>query len=146
MKRIQFLSFCSMGLLLSLAAGAQAGSRIEKNLKLESGGTLLMDTGGGDIIVTGAPEAGARVVVTTNASDLEDAFDLRFEEQPHGVQILAHRRSGSLWPKNSNLKFEIEVPRQTSLELKTGGGDVRVSNLEGSFHLRTSGGTWKSPT
>ena len=140
MKRIHFPLFCTLGLLLSLAAGAQAGSRIEKNLKLDSGGTLLMDTGGGDIIVTGTPEAGARVVVTANVSDLENAFDLRFEEQPHGVQILAHRRNGSSWLRNFNLKFEITVPRQTSLDLKTGGGDVRVSNLEGDFHVKTSGG------
>jgi len=140
MKRIHMLSLCTVGLLLSFAVSAQAGSRIEKNLKLNPGGTLTMDTGGGDISVTGTPESGARVVVTSNLSDLENVFDLRFEETPHGVQISAHRQGGSSWPKNSNLKFEIKVPRQTSLELKTGGGDVHVASLEGDFRLKTSGG------
>lgn len=140
MKGIRFLAFCTVGVLLILEAGASAAPRLEKNLKLEPGGTLVMDTGGGDILVTGTPEAGARVVVTTGVSDLENTFDLRFEEEPHGVQISAHRRSDLPWPKNSNLKFDIQVPRQTSLAIKTSGGDVRVSGLEGTFHLKTSGG------
>jgi len=140
MKRVHFLLFCTLGLMLSLAGGAQAGIRIEKNLKLESGGSLYMDAGGGDILVTGTPEAGVRVVVTTNLSDLENFLDLHFDEEPHAVRISAHRRSDAPWPKHFTLKFEIMVPRQTSLELKTGGGDVRARDLEGTFHLRTSGG------
>jgi hypothetical protein len=139
MKRINLLTFCALGALLSLGT-AQASSRIEKNLKLDPGGTLDMDTGGGDIVVTGTTEAGAHVIVTSRISDLENTYDLRFEETPHGVQISAHRRSDSMWPKNSNLKFEITVPRQTSLELKTSGGDLRISNLEGGVRLKTSGG------
>jgi hypothetical protein len=140
MDRKHLLVLCTLGFLLSSAGGAQAGTRIEKNLKLESGGTLYLDAGGGDIIVTGTSEAGARVVVTTNLSDLESTVDLRFDEEPHAVRILAHRRSGATWPSHFTLKFEIKVPRQTSLELKTGGGDVRVADLEGTFRLKTSGG------
>lgn len=140
MKRIYFVPLCALGLLLGLAGSLQASTQIEKDLKLEPAGTLYMDTGGGDIFVSGSTEAGAHVIVTTNASNLEDAFDLQFEETPHGVQIVARRRGYAPWPKDSNLKFEVKVPRQTSLDLKTGGGDVRVSNLEGEFHLKTSGG------
>ena len=138
MKRVHVLLIC--GWLLSLAGSAQASSRIEKNLKLDPGGSLYMDTGGGDIEVTGAAEAGAHVVVTSRVSDLENTFDLRFEETAHGVEISARRRSAIPWPRNSNLKFEVTVPRQTSVELRTGGGDVRVSNLEGQLRIKTSGG------
>lgn len=140
MKRIHLLLFCTVGLLLSLAVGAPAGTQIEKNLKLAPGGTLYVDTSGGDVIVKGTSESGARVVVTTNVSDLESIFNLRFEEQPHGVEIVAHCRSDAPWPHHFTLKFEISVPRQTSLELKTGGGDVRATDLEGAFRLKTSGG------
>lgn len=140
MKRLHFLSFCALGLLLSLAGSVQASTRIEKNLKLDPGGTLDMDTGGGDITVSGTAEAGAHVIVTSKITDLENNYDLRFEETPHGVQISAHRRSDSFWAINSNLKFEITVPRRTSLELKTSGGDLHISNLEGGFRLKTSGG------
>lgn len=140
MKRIHLLLFCTLGLLLSLAGGAQASTRIEKNLKLAPGGTLYLDTSGGDVTVKGTSESGARVVVTSNISDLESVFDLRFDEQPHGVQIVAHRHSATMWGNHINLKFDIQVPRQTSLELKTGGGDVRTSDLEGAMRLKTSGG------
>jgi hypothetical protein len=140
MKRLYLLLFSSLGLLLSLAVGAQASTRIEKNLKLAPGGTLYLDTSGGDVTVKGTSESGARVVVTSNIRDLESVFDLRFDEQPHGVQIVAHRHSGTMWGNHINLKFDIQVPRQTSLELKTGGGDVRTSDLEGAMRLKTSGG------
>jgi hypothetical protein len=140
MKRIHLLLFCILGLLLSLAGGAQASTRIEKNLKLAPGGTLYLDTSGGDVTVKGTSESGARVVVTTNLSDLESTFDLRFDEQPHAVQIVARRRSGTMWGSHFNLRFDIQVPRQTSLELKTGGGDVHTSDLEGAMRLKTSGG------
>jgi hypothetical protein len=140
MKRTYLLALCVLGLLLSLAIGAQAGTRIEKNLKLDPGGTLYLDTGGGDISVRGTSETGARVVVTSNVSDLESAWDLRFDEEPHAVRIMAHRRSGAMWPHHFTLKFAIQVPRQTSLELKTGGGDMRMADLEGTFRLKTSGG------
>jgi hypothetical protein len=140
MKPKHLLTFSIPGLLLSLAGYAQAGTRIEKHLKLESGGTLYLDTGGGDISVRGTSESGARVVVTSKFSDLETTWDLRFDEEPHAVRIVARRRSGAAWPSHFTLKFEIQVPRQTSLELTTGGGDVRVADLEGTFRLKTSGG------
>jgi DUF4097 and DUF4098 domain-containing protein YvlB len=133
--------FCVLGLLLGCVVGAQASTHLEKTLKLEPGGTLYLDTSGGDVKIRGTSEPGARVVVTSNLSDLEKAFDLRFDEEPHAVRIVARRLSGaSLWHNNVSLRFEIQVPRQTSLELKTGGGDVNVSELEGIIRLKTSGG------
>jgi hypothetical protein len=141
MKRTHFLLICTLGLLLALAGGAQASTRIEKDLKLAPGGTLDLDASGGDVTVKGTSESGARVVITTNIPDLESAFDLRFDEQPQAVQIVAHRRSGASWQSHlTTLKFDIEVPRQTNVELKTGGGDVNVSGLQGIIRLKTSGG------
>jgi len=140
MKRIHRLMILVFGLLLSLAGSALAGDRIEKNLKLDPGGTLSMDTGGGDIIVRGDSASGAHVVVTSNVADLAEVYDLQFEEAAHAVRITAHRRSAFDWPHHFSLKFEISVPRQTSLELKTGGGDVRTQDLDGAVQLRTSGG------
>jgi len=127
MKRAHFLLICTLGLLLALAGGAQASTRIEKDLKLAPGGTLGLDASGGDVTVKGTSESGARVVITTNIPDLESAFDLRFDEQPQAVQIVAHRRRSATWhPHLRILKFDIEVPRQTNVELKTGGGDIHL--------------------
>jgi hypothetical protein len=141
MKQNGLLMFCALGMLLGYVVGAQASTRLEKNLKLEPGGTVYLDTSGGDVRIRGTSEPGARVVVTSNLSDLEKAFDLRFDEEPHAVRIVARRASGmSFWHNNVSLRFEIQVPRQTSLELKTGGGDVSVSELQGTFRLKTSGG------
>ena len=141
MKQRHLSMLFSLGLLLSLTGIAQASTRIERALKLQPGGTLYLDTSGGDVRVRGTSETGARVIVTSNLSDLEKAFELRFDEEPHAVRIAAHRPSNApLWYSHVSLRFEIEVPRLTSLELKTGGGDVNVSELEGTFRVKTSGG------
>jgi hypothetical protein len=140
MNSNRLILYCSIAFLLSSAALARAGTRLEKNLKLDAGGTLFVDAGGGDLIVRGTETVGARVVVTANVDNLDEYFDLRFEEEPHAVRLTAHRHSAWSWPHHLNLKFTIEVPRRTSLELRTGGGDVRIADLEGTFDLHTSGG------
>jgi DUF4097 and DUF4098 domain-containing protein YvlB len=38
------------------------------------------------------------------------------------------------------LRFDVQVPTRTRLELRTGGGDIRASHLEGDAELHTSGG------
>ena len=140
MKNTSVVASCAFALLLG-AVVVQASTHLEKNLKLEPGGTLYLDTSGGDVRVRGTAESDARVTVTSSLDDLEGAFDLRFAEEPHAVRIEAHRRSGNWgWKKNVSMRFEILVPRRTNLEVKTGGGDVRTSDLEGTVRLRTSGG------
>ena len=39
-----------------------------------------------------------------------------------------------------SLHFEIQVPRQTAVNLQSSGGGIRVSNLQGETWLRSSGG------
>jgi len=135
--------FCIFPILAIIACTptAHGSTRLEKTLKLEPGGTVYLDTSGGDVSVHGTSESGARVVVTSTHSDLESVYDLRFDEEPHAVRIEAHRRGGvGGWGRHMSLRFEIQVPRRTNLEVKTGGGDVRAEDLEGTFRLKTSGG------
>jgi hypothetical protein len=137
------LTFYSAIVLLTLGAVARADSRIEKNLKLEPGGKFVLEASGGDATVTGTPESGARVVITSNRDDLESLFDFRFEEAPGIARVVAHKRIMTAPPEDFKLRFEVQVPTRTSLEMKTGGGDVHASRLEGEFDLHTSGGDVK---
>jgi len=139
MRRTCFWIFPLLA-ILSCTITLKGSTRIEKTLKLEPGGTVYLDTSGGDVRVRGAAESGARVVVTST-SDVERVYDLRFDEQPHAVRIEAHRRSpAGFWSNHISLRFEIQVPKRTNLEIRTGGGDVRADELEGTFRMKTSGG------
>jgi hypothetical protein len=58
--------------LLLLAAPAAAEGRVERDLSLQPGGRLVVETAGGSITVTGGDRTGAHVVIT--ARD-EEALD-----------------------------------------------------------------------
>jgi hypothetical protein len=132
--------FCAVMALLAVGVFARADSRIEKKLKLEPGGKFFLESSGGDVIVKGGSQSGAQVVITANRSDLEELFEFSFDEEADGVRIVARRRGMMHWPNNLNMKFAVQVPMRTRLELRTGGGDIRASHLEGDAELHTSGG------
>lgn len=140
MRNKLYLVVCAGMALLALGAFARADSRIEKKLKLEPGGKFFLESSGGDVIVKGGAASGAQVLITANRSDLEDLFEFSFDEEAGGVRIVARRRGIMRWPNHLNMRFEVQVPTRTRLELRTGGGDIRASHLEGDAELHTSGG------
>jgi DUF4097 and DUF4098 domain-containing protein YvlB len=142
-SRLACLS-CSV-LLLAFAAPAllRADYRVEKDLKLDPGGRLVVDSSEGSVRVSGSTESGARVVVTANRDDIEQLFDFSYEENAGEVRIIARRRHpwGWNWSHGINLHFEITVPEETAVEVKTGGGSVDVSRIKRETELNTSGGS-----
>jgi DUF4097 and DUF4098 domain-containing protein YvlB len=71
---------------------------------------------------------------------LEDLFTFRFGEEPGAVRIEVRKRSVQPWPKSLQVRMEVQVPTKTSLDIRTGGGDVKASHLQGDTNLETSGG------
>ena len=144
MSRKIGLGLCTLVFLLSAGTLAFSASRIEKDLKLEPGGRLVVDAGASDVFVTGRSASGAHVVVTSNRDDLEELFSFNFSEEPGAVRIEVRKRSLQLWPKHLQVRMEVEVPTRTNLDIRTGGGDVKVNRLEGETNLETSGGDVKA--
>ncbi len=135
----------SLLLLASLALAdltALADSRMEKSLKLEPGGRLIVDTDTGRVNVRGSSVPGVRVVVTSTR-DLERLLRLRFEEAPGSATISARRKHWfSSWfgGFGASVRFEIEVPAVTSLSIHTSGGAISISGTRAAANLHTSGG------
>jgi hypothetical protein len=134
------LGLCCLVFLLGAGSRVYSQSRIEKDLKLAPGGRLMVDAGASDVFVTGRSGSGAHVVVTSNRDDLEELFNFRFDEEPGGVRIEARKRSMLSWPRSLQVRMEVQVPTKTTVEIRTGGGDVRVRHIEGDTRLETSGG------
>lgn len=131
-------------LALIASVPALADTRIEKNLKLDSGGKLTIVSDAGSISVTGSSSSGAHIVLTSNKDDLESRFDLKFEELPGEVKITMKKKGTldfwSSWFNNSKISFDIQVPTKTRTDLATGGGYLSLNTLEGEAKLSTSGG------
>ncbi len=123
---------------------ALADTRIEKTLKLDSGGKLTLLADAGSVTVTGSSSSVARVVLTSDKNDFDSRFDLKFEELPGEVRITMKKKeslsSWSTWFNSSKIRFEIQVPTKTSTDLQTGGGHVKLVSMEGEASLETSGG------
>jgi DUF4097 and DUF4098 domain-containing protein YvlB len=131
--------------LLLLAGPCLAGTKIEKELKLQPGGSFVLDTDNGTVDVTGSDRSGVRVVITSKLDDLEQRYDVIFKEDPGQVTITVDKKSSGLfsWFKRmsgSGLRFAIELPRQTDIDIDTAGGSIKVEAIDGVARLDTSGG------
>lgn len=144
MKKLSLL----LAVLAIASVGTLAGaeSRIERNLKLEPNGRFLLEWDVGSVTLTGVASSGAKIVITSERSDLESLYTITFQENPGSAGVTARRKDrGSFgifnWGHGTSLHFEVQVPTQTQTDLRTGGGGVEVSNLRGDSRLRTSGGS-----
>ena len=136
------IAIAALAVVTSLPA--LADTRIEKNLKLESGGKLTVLSDAGSVSVTGTSGSGARIVLTSRRDDLQDRFDVKFEELPGEVRVTLKKKETlnfwSDWFRNSKIAFEIQVPTKTKTDLSTGGGFLSIASLDGDSKLDTSGG------
>jgi len=128
-------------LTLIFSRSSLAEYRTEKNLKLEPGGRFTIDSSAGSVTITGTSESGARIVVTSNRDDLESLFDLQFEESAGEVRVTARKKHMFGWPNHLRLHFDVRVPAETQVDVKTGGGSVEISQLKRDADLNTSGGS-----
>lgn len=129
-----------------LAAGlsSAAESRMEKTLRLDAGGRFSLDTDMGSVTVTGTAAPGARLVITSKRHDLAELLRFSFREEPGSVSITARRRHGQLFgwfsSQRDAVHWEVQVPEETRVEIKSSGGAIRIASLTSDARLETSGG------
>lgn len=136
------------GLAWLAAMPAAAGTRIEKDLKLAPGGEFRIETDLGSVTVTGSPDAGAHIVVTSRRKDLDDLLTFRWEEGTGSATVIAKKKHPLNWfsDHGDRVEYEIRVPTETRLSIDTSGGAIKISNLKGTARLNTSGGGIKVAT
>jgi len=132
--------------LLLLAAPCLAGSRIENELQLQPGGSFLLDTDNGSVEIVGSDRSGVRVVITSKRDDIESEYELSFDESPGHATVKVDKKGSGLfswfnWSRSAGLRFEIELPHETSINIDTAGGTIAVEAITGETRLDTSGGT-----
>lgn len=146
MTRTKTLFALAVGLVLA-GTPAWADFRTERRLALEPGRTFTLNADVGSVTLTGDSTSGAMVTVTSRRDDFNEMFDLRFDEGPGGVTVTAKRRGGwikGLWNSDwssDNTQFVVHVPSNTTVTIKTAGGSVAVTQLNGRLTANTSGGS-----
>jgi DUF4097 and DUF4098 domain-containing protein YvlB len=147
----------TLGALLAAPALLQAKitRTVEKTFTVQPGGTLKIQTSGGDIkVLTGT---GNEVKVTATerihadseakADELLKDLDLSIEQQGDNVTAVAKYNKQGGWHFRSwppvNVSFTVVVPGKYNVDLNTSGGDIKLESINGHARLRTSGGDLK---
>lgn len=114
-------------------------------------GNLEVRTSGGHITVEGSSSNTVRVemYVRKNGRDLSpddidlDKWEITIDRSGNSVRALAKRdgKGWKLWNNdNVSISFVVYTPREMSTDLKTSGGHIEASGLEGKQNISTSGG------
>src|SRR5262245_35351365 len=128
-----------------VATPAWADFKMERALKLEPGGSFVLETDIGSVTLTGESTSGARVAITSDA-DLDRDFDFSFDETGGAVTVKIKRRGAVRrlfegWFRDNDTRITIQVPTRTAVRLSTSGGSIRTSRVDGVVGVHTSGGS-----
>ena len=144
MLRLAIFGLVCLGIALA-AAPAAADFRREQKLALAPGGRLLVDAAGGSVTVTGGATDGATVVITSTRDDVEERYSFELTSEPGLARVISRRKGNGWfqwfnWNSSGNLHFDVRVPRQTRVDLKSSGGGIRLSGVAGDAKVHSSGG------
>jgi hypothetical protein len=136
--------------LAPCSAFAKIVRQVDKTFAVSPGGTLRVQTMGGDVRVATADTAEVRVTArqtfrTNSESEADEilaAMTFRIEQQGNDVvaEAKSDRKGGWFGQNRVAVDFTVMVPRQFNVDLVTSGGDIRVGDLTGTVKARTSGG------
>lgn len=140
MKKLSVILLIALASIV-VASGAQLAS-YSKAFDVGSGGSLVVDVSGGDILIrsTRAPNVQVDVV----GLDENQLQYLEVSQSGDTVSVTYRpRRGGSRWGGGTT-RFEFSIPSSLNLELTTSGGDISIEeDLTGRLNGKTSGGDIK---
>ena len=153
-------NICSLLLIVILAVSVNAQFNAEKTPLITQSLTtadiksVLAETSGGSITITGVPvnEAKLEVFVVPNnyrenplseeeiRQRMKEFYEVKFLAGNNKLTATAKANKNMGWEKSLNFSFKIYVPKNVSADLSTSGGSISLKNLSGTLEFRTSGG------
>jgi DUF4097 and DUF4098 domain-containing protein YvlB len=110
-------------------------------------------TSGGNISVTGGNVTEAKVDVYIRGNQhneklsqaeikerMDNDYDLVMETQGDLLVLTAKSKKNNNWKNGLSVSFSVVVPRASSTDLTTSGGNINLKGLEGKQDFTTSGG------
>lgn len=110
-------------------------------------------TSGGSIMVVSVPNQEARLEIyikPNNSSglsqdeienSLKNNYELDIAVSSGKLKVIARQKSNFIGRKSLSVSYKIYVPKNVSTDLKTSGGSISLTGLNGNQNFRTSGGS-----
>jgi hypothetical protein len=138
--------YFAIALFLFAANSAAAEEKtVERTFAVTPGGALTVDADAASVTVSGG--ATNQVVVHMSASgSKEDLANAKLDafQKDGGVTVTMRQRGKGGWFSwnswSGDGHIEVTVPRNFSVDVQTGGGNVEIKDITGSATLHTSGG------
>ena len=123
-----------------------------KQFAVNNGVEISVETSGGSIDVIGKDTDEVTVemyvrkrnrYIQANDEDLE-GWDIEISKSNNKVTAYAKRENSRNWNWNRNslsISFLVYTPKKSTSEVRTSGGSIELTNLEGKQSGRTSGGS-----
>lgn len=126
-----------------------------KSLANQNIKSARVETSGGGIVVHGTTGSEARVDVYVRSSNsrysytkeeitkkLAEEYELEVSVSDGRVSAIAKTKERNInWNKALSISFTLYIPVNSSTDLATSGGSIRLDNLHGTQDFRTSGGS-----
>ncbi|MFT6101505.1 MAG: DUF4097 and DUF4098 domain-containing protein YvlB [Arenicella sp.] len=112
---------------------------VERSFEVEPGGTFIVDTDSGSIEISSHNRDTVDVEVEKKGRNPED-FELSFSQDGNNIKVVGDRKGMSWWG-NNGAHFVIKIPNKFNVDLKTSGGSIELSSLNGKVDAYTSGGS-----
>lgn len=113
----------------------------EKTFNISPDKLLKLEASSGDVIINSWDKPQVYVKVLGN-SKTERKVDFSFSSTDEYVEVRAkHEHSFFNWFGNGiRMKFEITVPTNFNTEIRSSGGDIKMTGVTGDQKMKTSGG------
>lgn len=147
-------AFAALSSLTAPSAQARIDRDVTKTFTVAAGGKLDVATAGGGIRIRTGGSDQVKVVAhehiragsDAEADEVLKGLELTIGQTAAGVSAVAkYPTTQHLWHFGSwppvQVDFEVVVPARYSVDLRTSGGGIEVSDLEGTALARTSGGS-----
>jgi hypothetical protein len=153
MKTHILMAAATLFAVFATTAHAKIERVIEKTFAVSPGGTVLVETQGGNIEVK--PVSGDQVKVTaiqrfrtdseSEADEIARDLRLNIDQAGNDVSAVAKyegTRKGGWFGNNRGVSvdFVVTVPARSNVNLRTSGGNLVIGDLTGKVDARTSGG------
>jgi len=154
-KMIFYVLFASLTVSVNAQFNAEKTPMITKSLSGDNIKSILAETSGGNISVTGVSASQAKIevyVVPNNYKKnalseseikqrMSSDYDVVVETKNNKLTATAKAKNRKMdWKKALNFSFRIYVPGNVSTDLTTSGGNIELSDLTGDQKFTTSGG------
>lgn len=132
------LKIATIGLALAFVADPSFAEIITEEYKVRSGGELIVVSDRGHIEVqTGR---GSKVEIEVQITgDEPELMRVDTRQEGNTIHIRGKYKGNNHWRK-MNVRYNITVPKKFNVNLRTGGGGIHVTDLEGEIDANTSGG------